>query len=207
MIGGPSAVTAQPGSLPLRHFDPQRLPYNLNNTDGLEKRLETGQLDLEKLQKQLDKRFGGKAAGVIGEDGTVDFEKIAALVQAEHTARLKEQLESHYGAAAEGIVGEDGSVDREKLHDLVLDRHVSRLQEMDQAGTLDKANFLARLEDRFGSEAKGVTDENGTIDYGALRDLLDNKEPFFMLIGGPFTAGGGNIAYMLPKPQLIDFEA
>lgn len=45
--------------------------------------LESGRIDAAALETRLTERFGDKAAGIVGDDGTVNFDSLTKLLDAE----------------------------------------------------------------------------------------------------------------------------
>ncbi len=126
--------------------------------DRLEAALDAGKLDPAELAKRLEQRYGEAAAGIVGEDGTVDFDKLQQLIVNTRVQKFEDFLTRRFGDAAEGIIGADGSVDRERLAELVADQRVGRI--------------VDRLEKQYGDGFTGVVAEDGTIDFAALKTLL-----------------------------------
>lgn len=44
-------------------------------------RVEAGEIDTAEFQKRLEIRFGEAAEGIVGEDGTIDFEALRAFLE------------------------------------------------------------------------------------------------------------------------------
>ena len=124
-------------------------------------RVESDEFDGARFQHRLEARFGDAAEGIVGEDGSVDFEQLKVLISGQNGARLQERLIERFGEDAAGIVGEDGTIDREKLAALFEGSQVSQLQR--------------RLESVFGDAAAGIIAADGTIDFEALHALIVEK--------------------------------
>jgi hypothetical protein len=131
--------------------------------DRLERRLEAGKLDTGALEERLEARFGEAADGIVGEDGSVDFERLETLIVETRSSELQDRLTERFGEAAEGVVSADGTVDKDRLEELVAARRVSRI--------------LDRLERRYGKAFGGVVEADGTIDFDALKALLAGTPP------------------------------
>ncbi|MEE9250905.1 MAG: hypothetical protein V3U93_07230, partial [Alphaproteobacteria bacterium] len=88
-------------------------------------RVEAGEIDTVTLQERLEIRFGEAAEGIVGEDGTIDFEKLESVIREQRLSQFQDFLEARFGEDAEGIVGADGTVDTEKLQSLIREQRVS----------------------------------------------------------------------------------
>ncbi len=168
----------------IRGFSQEQLNYP-------KERVEAGEIDTAKLQKRLEIRFGEAAEGIVGEDGTVDFEKLESLIREQRVSQLQDLLEARFGEDAEGIVGADGTVDSEKLESLIREQRVSQFQ-----------NFL---EARFGEDAEGIVGADGTVDFEALRAFLEEQgldRPY-----GQSDTSGQSFDSAADQQPLIDFQA
>jgi hypothetical protein len=126
--------------------------------DHIEKRIEAGKLDTETLDKRLQGRFGEAAKGIVGKDGSVDFDRLEKLIIETRSAKLQDRITARFGKEGEGIVGTDGSIDKERLSELFAEAHIERI--------------FDRLEKRFGEDLSGVIGEDGSIDFEALKKLI-----------------------------------
>jgi hypothetical protein len=168
--------------------------------DRIQTRLDEGKIDLEGLQERLTGRFGEDAAGIVGIDGTIDTDRIKALI----VDSLVERLQSRIDARFE----EDGAADADLLRDMIVahrtkryeahaERRVERLQERVEAGKVDLEKLQERLTKKFGEEAVGIVGIDGTVDYDAIKQLIvDSKvtrleERLDKRFGTAETDGGG----------------
>lgn len=148
---GPGGV-GQPVSLPdIPQIAERRV-------DHLEKRLEAGKLDTDVLDKRLQAHFGETAKGIVGEDGSVDFDRLEKLIIETRSEKLQDRITHRFGEKADGIVGSDGSIDKERLRELFAENRIERI--------------FDRLEKRYGDAVNGVIGEDGSIDFDALKELI-----------------------------------
>jgi hypothetical protein len=86
----------------------------------LEDNISSGKVDTEELASKLADRFGDKADGIVGEDGSVDFDKLKSLLTRDRNDKLKEGLTKQFGEeAAAGAFNEDGSINEDSLKSLL----------------------------------------------------------------------------------------
>jgi len=126
--------------------------------DHLREKVESGDIDPQKLQDRLSTRFGEVADSVVGEDGVIDFEKLQGLITTQQASKLQDRLENWFGDDAKGVVGPDGTIDRDRLQVLHTEKNIDRLQ--------------TRLTEHFGDQAEGVISDDGSINVEALRHLI-----------------------------------
>lgn len=141
--------------------------------DHLKDKIEAGNVDPGRLQARLDRRYGEAAAGIVGDDGAVDFERLVDVITEARASHLQDRLDRRFGDAADGIVGSDGTIDIEKLRSLVADKLVEKVE----AGDINLHRLERRLTFRFGEDAKSVFNEDGTVDTEALRALITGVDP------------------------------
>lgn len=148
---GPGGV-ARPVSLPdIPQIAERRV-------DHIEKRVESGKLDVEALDKRLQTHFGEGAKGIVGEDGSVDFDRLETLITETRSAKLQERISARFGDDADGIVGPDGSIDKARLRELFSEQRLETI--------------IDRLKEKFGDRIDKVIGDDGKIDFAALKELI-----------------------------------
>lgn len=153
---GPGSIS-RPVSLPdIPHIAERRV-------DHIEARIEAGKLDTATLDKRLQAHFGEAAKGIVGEDGSVDFDRLEKLITETRSAKLQDRISTRFGEDGDGIVGSDGSIDKERLRDLFARERTDHI--------------LDRLENKFGDEVRSVVGDDGTIDFDALKAILSGSDP------------------------------
>ncbi len=126
--------------------------------DHIEKRIDSGKLDPEALDKRLQAHFGDAAKGIVGEDGSVDFDRLEKLIIETRSEKLQDRLSARFGEKAEGIVSPEGVVDKERLRELFSEQRIEHI--------------FDRLKEKFGDRVDGVIGEDGKIDFAALKKLI-----------------------------------
>lgn len=148
---GPGGV-ARPVSLP-------DIPQNAERrVDHIEKRIDAGKLDVETLDKRLQAHFGEAAKGIVGDDGSVDFDRLEKLIIETRSAKLQDRISARFGEDADGIVGPDGSIDKARLRELFAEQRLD--------------SIIDRLKEKFGDRIDKVIGEDGKIDFAALKELI-----------------------------------
>lgn len=88
--------------------------------ERLEENVSSGNIDTEELAVKLEERFGEAASGIVGEDGSVDFEALKDLLVQDRNEQLKEGLTEKFGEeAAANVFAEDGSINEDALKELL----------------------------------------------------------------------------------------
>ncbi len=146
--------------------------------ERLKERVADGDIDLAKLQERLTDRFGEDAAGIVGIDGTIDYDAIKSLYVESRVDRLNERLDARFD--------DSGAIDMDMLRDMIVshrtkrfeaiaDRIVDRLEKRVEAGRVDLENLQERLTKRFGEDAAGIVGIDGTVDYDAIKGLIVDR--------------------------------
>jgi len=126
--------------------------------DRLRAQAEAGELDTAKLQERLRSVFGDDGEGIVGEDGSVDFERLQNLIGEQGTARLILALTTRLDSAdVRADVAEGGNDIRENI----VERNQAIARE--------------RLREEFGTDAERFIDNQGAIDFEALREFLEQQ--------------------------------
>ena len=126
--------------------------------DRLRVQAEAGALDIAKLQERLRSDFGEDSDAPVGDDGSVDFDRLQQFLSDQGSARLILVLTARLGDAdtREDVAAGGNSV-REKL--------------------VERNQLIARerLRDEFGGEADRFINADGGIDFEALREFLQQQ--------------------------------
>jgi len=126
--------------------------------DRLRAQAEAGELDTAKLQERLRSVFGEDSDALVGDDGSVDFDRLQQFLSDQGSARLILALTARLGDAdpREDVAAGGNSV-REKL--------------------VERNQLIARerLRDEFGGEADRFINADGGIDFEALREFLQQQ--------------------------------
>ena len=119
---------------------------------------EAGELDIAKLQERLRSVFGEDSHALVGDDGSVDFDRLQQFLSDQGSARLILALTARLGDAdPREDVAAGGNLVREKL--------------------VERNQLIARerLRDEFGGEADRFINADGGIDFEALREFLQQQ--------------------------------
>ena len=126
--------------------------------DRLRAQAEAGELDTAKLQERLRSVFGEDSDALVGDDGSVDFDRLQQFSNGQGSARLILALTARLGDAnpREDVI-EGGNSVRENI--------------------VERNQLIARerLRDEFGGEADRFIDADGGIDFEALRKFLEQQ--------------------------------
>ena len=126
--------------------------------DRLRVQAEAGELDIAKLQERLRSVFGEDSDALVGDDGSVDFDRLQQFSNEQGSARLILVLTARLDDAnlREDVV-EGGNSVRENI--------------------VERNQLIARerLRDEFGGEADRFIDVDGGIDFEALREFLEQQ--------------------------------
>ena len=120
--------------------------------DRLRTQVEAGDTNSAKLQQRLTAAFGSEAAGIVGDDGSVDFERLREFAADQGSARLD---------ADDVDVTEDVVVGGNDIRENIVERNQAIARE--------------RLRQEFGSDAEQFIDIEGSIDFEALREFLEQQ--------------------------------
>ena len=140
-------------------FDPRQLVAT--GVERLKARIEGGNADTGKLQRELTSIFGDDAAGIVGEDGSVSYERLRSLAVDRQTTKLLLELTTRYTEARDEAIRPDGSVDSERLRAEV----VGQRQEVAKA----------RIREEFGDDAEQFFNPDGSIDFQAMREFFERQ--------------------------------
>ena len=128
--------------------------------DRLRAQVEAGAADTARLQQRLTAALGSKAAGIIGDDGSVDFERLREFAADQGSASLLLELTARLDADDVDVT-EDVVVGGNDIRENILERNQAIARE--------------RLRQEFGSEAEQFIDTEGSIDFEALREFLEQQ--------------------------------
>ena len=128
--------------------------------DRLRAQVEAGAADTAKLQQRLTAALGSKAAGIVGDDGSVDFERLREFAADQESARLLLELTARLDADDVDVT-EDVVVGGNDIRENIVERNQAIARE--------------RLRQEFGSEAEQFIDTEGSIDFEALREFLEQQ--------------------------------
>jgi hypothetical protein len=120
--------------------------------DRLRTQVEVGAADTAKLQQRLTTAFGSEATGIVGDDGSVDFERLGVFAADQGSARLD---------ADDVDVTEDVVVGGNDIRENIVERNQAIARE--------------RLRQEFGSDAEQFISTEGSIDFEALREFLEQQ--------------------------------
>ena len=140
--------------------------------DHLKEKIDAGIVDPQRLQSRLERRYGDAAAGIVGQDGSVDFSKLVDVITQARSSRLQDGLTKQFGPDAAGIVGTDGTIDIQKLRSLVADKLVEKVN----SGDINLRRLQRRLTFQYGDAAKGVFNQDGSVNTDALRALITGSD-------------------------------
>lgn len=119
-----------------------------------------GDLDTAKLQRQLTSAFGEEAEGIVGEDESVDFQRLREFADNQGSARLLLELTARLNVD-DIDVQEDVAVGGNDIRENIVERNQAIARE--------------RLREEFGTDAERLIDEAGAIDFEALREFLEQQ--------------------------------
>ena len=140
----------------LGSIDPRQAAYL--RLDRLRAQAEAGELDTGKLQERLRSVFGEDSEVFFGDDSGIDIDRLQQFIGDQGSARLILALTARLGETNPlEDVFEGGDSVRENI--------VARNQ----------AIARERLRDEFGGEADQFIDADGTIDFDALREFLEQQ--------------------------------
>ena len=128
--------------------------------DRLRAQVEAGAADTAKLQQRLTAALGSKAAGIVGDDGSVDFERLREFAADQGSESLLLELTARLDADDVDVT-EDVVVGGNDIRENILERNQAIARE--------------RLRQEFGSEAEQFIDTEGSIDFEALREFLEQQ--------------------------------
>jgi hypothetical protein len=128
--------------------------------DRLRTQVEAGDADTIKLQQRLTAAFGSQAAGIVGDDDSVDFERLRDFAADQGSARLLLELTAHLDADDVDIT-EDVVVGGNDIRENIVERNQAIARE--------------RLRREFGSDAEQFISTEGSIDFEALREFLEQQ--------------------------------
>lgn len=128
--------------------------------DRLRVQVEAGDVDTARLQQRLSAVFGEDADGIVGEDGSVDFDRLQSFID-QGSARLLLELTSRLNDSTGVLVDEDGEVDGNAVRENFVDR--------------SRAIARERLREEFGEDTEQFINGDGSIDFEALREFLEQQ--------------------------------
>jgi hypothetical protein len=221
ILGGPSALATTEAAA-----DPA--PQNIFNEDGsvntnalreflldqFKQRVTAGQTDTGAFQDQLTAQFGDAAAGIVGNDGSVDFQSFGNLVAGQGANGLRELLSTVFGDAAQGVVREDGTIDAQKLAALVGNGQpvtlAAQSNESSETASDEAAETVPDGDEGNQSNSgntpddplNGLIGEDGQLNLSAVLALL-GEPPLF---GHSGWLNGGDPGFARPDWSLLDFQ-
>ena len=128
--------------------------------DRLRTQVEAGDADTTKLQQRLTAAFGSQAAGIVGDDDSVDFERLRDFAADQGSARLLLELTARLDADDVDVT-EDVVVGGNDIRENIVERNQAIARE--------------RLRQEFGSDAEQFISTEGSIDFEALREFLEQQ--------------------------------
>ncbi|MEL0111066.1 MAG: hypothetical protein VW835_04965 [Rickettsiales bacterium] len=120
-----------------------------------------GEVDTTRLQQRLTSALGEDAEGIVGEDGSVDFERLQSFIADQGSARLLLELTARLGDRVD-VAEENGGVDGSAVRESIVDR--------------SRAIARERLREEFGDDAQNFNNGDGSIDFEALREVLERQQ-------------------------------
>lgn len=103
-------------------------------------------------------------------------------------SQILSRIEKEYGKdASESVKGENGKVDRKKLQEFMQSKGISPFGQGGEGpgGGMDVSKLLEKIEQDFGKDAaQKVQKEDGSIDFDALKSLIEQKMSSMNLSAG-----------------------
>ena len=151
--------------------------------DRLRAQAEAGELDNAKLQERLRSVFGDDGEGIAGEDGSVYFERLQNLIGEQGTARLILALTTRLDSTDVRTDVVEGGND---IRANIVERNQAIARE--------------RLREEFGTDAERFIDNQGAIDFEALREFLEQRHAGVVNVGPiPSAANIATLRVELPS--------
>jgi len=120
-----------------------------------------GEVDTTRLRQRLTSALGEDGEGIVGEDGSVDFERLQSFIADQGSARLLLELTARLGDRVD-VAEENGGVDGSAVRESIVDR--------------SRAIARERLREEFGDDAQNFINGDGSIDFEALREFLERQQ-------------------------------
>ncbi|MFY0676312.1 MAG: hypothetical protein JXR18_03395 [Neptuniibacter sp.] len=126
----------------------QKPPSAEEMAERMVEAVDSGDIDAETLVENLESRFGEEASAVLAEDGSIDVEALTELLSSFDPANQSGQGEQAGAMPPPPPPG----------------------------GMIDEEELQAKLAEDFGEEAAAaVFSEDGSLDFEALKELLQSQ--------------------------------
>ena len=144
--------------------DPGKKPSAEEMVQRIKQDIESGNLSATDLQSKLTADFGDAASGIVGADGTVDYEKLQTLFETATPTQGPGKMPS-------------------------AEEMVQQIKQDIESGNLSATDLQNQLTTDFGDAASGIVGADGTIDYTKLQELLEANRPAMPPQGGGAPGG------------------
>lgn len=112
--------------------------------------VESGKIDVDDFKAKMVEDFGDAVKAAFNEDGSVDFDKLDEIIE----EQMGSMSGSPPGGPPPGPPPSGGSQESYKI---------------------DSETLQSKLIEDFGEEAEGIVQDDGSIDYEKLKELLDTN--------------------------------